>query len=73
MNKKLLKLIDEAEALAELLKDKADEILLNCRTAKATTGGVSTPPNKLHLEKIAQEAVAKRMARLARTRKNQQS
>lgn len=62
----LNKLIMDAEVLADMLIDKGNEIKAFCRQAKATTDEVSTSSKKLHLERIAQDAIAKRYARIKR-------
>ena len=60
--KKIINELYEAEALAEMLMQKASDIKTKCRKAREKMAGVSTPAPKRDLNRLANRAVAKRLA-----------
>lgn len=57
---------DELEAAADLMHEKAIQMKLICRKAKATMGDVSTSPIQKNLDKVVADALAKSEARRKR-------
>jgi hypothetical protein len=64
--KEIMTVIAEAEAAAELMEEKAIQLKIICRKAKATMEGVSTPSIKKDLAKVVEDAMAKSRARRKR-------
>jgi hypothetical protein len=64
--KQIINGLDELEAAAELMEEKAIQMKIICRKAKATMGEVSTSPIKKDLEKVVADALAKSAARRKR-------
>lgn len=64
--KEIIKGIAEMEAAAELLEEKAIQMKIICRKAKATMEGVSTPSIKKDISKVVEDALAKSRARRKR-------
>jgi hypothetical protein len=64
--KQIINGLDELEAAAQLMEDKAIQLKDICRKAKATMGEVSTSPIKKDLDKIVADALAKSAARRKR-------
>lgn len=65
----LIKELNELEAMAELMEERASRMKNNCRRAKESLiAGVSTPaaPSAKDLSKVAADAVTRRRARLAK-------
>jgi hypothetical protein len=64
--KQIINGLDELEAAAELMEEKAIQLKIICRQAKAAMGEVSTSPIKKDLAKVVEDALAK--SRLRRKR-----
>lgn len=64
--KQIINGLDELEAAAELMEEKAIQLKDICRKAKATMGEVSTSPIKKDLAKVVEDALAKSHARRKR-------
>lgn len=64
--KQIITAWDELEAAADLMHEKAIQMKLICRKAKATMGEVSTSPINKDLERIVADALAKSEARRKR-------
>jgi hypothetical protein len=64
--KEIINALEELDAAAELMEEKAIQLKIICRKAKATMGEVSTSPIKKDLDKIVADALAKSEARRKR-------